>query len=48
MVAKVFVSSGRGRAGGLRARSGGVAAQTRRGPPLRHASIALSHFPRPL
>lgn len=45
MVAAVVVPAGGGRAGGLRAGSGGVAAQARRGAPLRHATFALPHLP---
>lgn len=45
MVAAVVVPAGGGRAGGLRAGGGGVAAQTRRGAPLRHAALTLPHLP---
>lgn len=48
MVTALAVPAGGGRAGGLRAGGGSVAAQARRGPPLRHAPLALPHLPRSL
>lgn len=46
MVASLAVPASRGRAGGLRAGGGSVAAQACRGPPLRHAAVTVSHLPR--
>lgn len=46
MVAAVVISAGGGRAGRLRAGGRGVAAQTRRGSAIRHATVALPHLPR--
>lgn len=45
MVAAVVVPAGGGRAGRLRAGGGGVAAQARRGAPLRHTALTLPHLP---
>lgn len=48
MVATLAVPASRGRAGGLRAGGGSVAAEARRGPPLRHAAVSVPHLPRAL
>lgn len=48
MVAAVVISAGGGRAGRLRASRGSVAAEARRGPPLRHAALTVPHLSRSL
>lgn len=48
MVAAVVFSARGRRAGRLRVGGRRVAAQTRRGPAIRHATLALPYLPRPI